>query len=452
MARFSVAGERELDAEQSTAALEIDPRWQVAKNAVASRYFARSPLLSRFLLYIVAEAIEGRSNEITEHQIGVKVFERPAHYRTLEDNIVRNYARQLRRRLNDYFSGEGATELLHIDIPLGGYVPLFTGPAENNARPEIVERTAPQTAITESDSLPSEASREQMTAPHSRRIRSLLWLGIYTAVVILLAWWGGAHYRQSAEKASPATPTASLWNALFSGPLTTYIVPADAGLNLIEDITHKPLQLAAYIDGDYLKSALPQVDSHSAEDLRTQNFTSFVDLQIISSLARLTQFNPRRAVLRFPRDLRLDDLKNANAVILGSVGSNPWASIAEGKANFRIVYDNRMGGATIANAHPIAGESAQYVSHWNEPAHETFALISYLPSLGGDGHLLIVQGLDVAGTQAAGEALFRPELIAPVLKQATRADGTVRNFEILLRASSIESSATGTAIIGNRVY
>jgi hypothetical protein len=451
MARFGVV-DREgkyIDPVQEQSALNSDQRWQLATRVVASRHFARSPLLSKFLLYIVAEAIGGRSEEITEHQIGVRVFERPAGYRTIEDNIVRSYARQLRRRLSDYFSREGSTEPVHIDIPLGGYVPVFTGSVEGESRsalpaaPAVIDEPHAEVMV------PAAPEHEASGGRRFRRVVWLLWFAFYSAAIVLVAWYAGAHSKPGAGK---VLPTASLWNSLFGGPLTTYIVPADAGLNLIEDITHKPLQLAEYINGDYLKSALPQVDNHSAEDLRTQNFTSFVDLQIISTLTRLPQFNPQRAVLRFPRDLRLDDLKNANAVILGSVGSNPWAAIAEGRANFRIIYDDRMGGATIANAHPMSGENALYVSHWNEPAHETFALISYLPSLGGDGHLLIVQGLDVAGTQAAGEALFHPELIAPVLKQATRPDGTVRNFEILLRASSIESSATGTAIIGSRIY
>ena len=78
--------------------VQEDARWCIAQRIVASRHFARSSLLSRFLLYIVAETIEGRSGEITEHQIGIRVFERPAGYRTVEDNIVRNYARQLRKR------------------------------------------------------------------------------------------------------------------------------------------------------------------------------------------------------------------------------------------------------------------------------------------------------------------------------------------------------------------
>lgn len=451
MGRSSIV-EHEEKLGESTTELEADERWNVAKRAVASHHFARSPLLSSFLLYIVAETIRGRSEQITEHQIGVNVFDRPVRYRTLEDNIVRNYARQLRRRLADYFLQEGASEPLHIDIPLGGYIPIFIDSREETSHavpPGVTDHRSTHGRISGVPH-PIESNRETTRSFWNLR-RGLLLLA-YTTAICAIAWSIGKYERRDTVEPARLMAAKPLWDALFSGPYTTYIVPADAGLNIIEDISHKPLQLANYIDGDYAKIDLPQVDTHSATDLRTQDFTSFVDLQIISALSRLPQFNPRRAILRFPRDLRLDDLKNANAIILGSVGSNPWAGLSDSKANFRIVYRDGMGGATIVNTHPIPGEMANYVSHWNEPAHETFALISFLPSLSGDGHVLLVQGLDVAGTQAAGEALLRPELIEPILKSATRPDGTLRNFEILLRASSIESSATGTSVISTRIY
>ena len=79
--------------------LQADPRWILARRVVSGSHFARSALLSRFLLFVVAETLESRAGEITEHQIGVQVFDRPTGYRTVEDNIVRNYARQLRKRL-----------------------------------------------------------------------------------------------------------------------------------------------------------------------------------------------------------------------------------------------------------------------------------------------------------------------------------------------------------------
>jgi hypothetical protein len=427
-----------------------DARCQVAQRVVTSRHFARSPLLSRFLLYIVAETVAGRAHEITEHQIGVHVFDRPSSYRTVEDNIVRNYARQLRRRLSDYFAEEGAQEELHIDIPLGGYIPVFV-PGAGSHSGESAERSAPISIRAEESATGTQPS----AAPHRWRsgwVGGLLLFVVYTAGVFGVAWFAAGHLRHVAHGGAPAEPTEPLWSALFKGPLSTYIVPADAGLNLIEDISRRPLPLAAYINGDYAGISLPEVDAHSADDLRTQDFTSFVDLQIISSVSRLPEFDPQRAILRFPRDLRLDDLKNANAVIIGSVGSNPWAAIAETNADFRIVYREGMQGATIVNARPQAGEASEYVSHWNEPAHETFALISCLPNLEGNGRLLVLQGLDVAGTQAAGEALFHPAAIASILRRATRRDGTLGYFEILLRATSIESNATGTQVIGSRIY
>jgi hypothetical protein len=273
--------------------------------------------------------------------------------------------------------------------------------------------------------------------------------GAYSVALIFLTWFASARARARRQAPEPARP---LWVALFGGPTNSYIVPADAGFNLVEDLSHRPLQLADYIKGGYLELPLERVDRHSAEDLRSQQFTSFVDLQIVAALARLPEFNPQRVSLRFPRDLRIDDLKNANAVIIGSVGSNPWAAIAEDSTNFRIAYREDMRGATMINIKPQPGEAASYVSRWNESAHDTFAVISFLPNLGGTGHLLFLQGLDVAGTQAAAEAIFHQDALAPVLRSATRPDGSLRSFEILLRSTSIQSSATRTQVIAFRIH
>ena len=113
--------------------LQGDPRWNLTQRVVAGTHFARSPLLTKFLLFVVAETLEGRGNEITEHQIGVQVFDRPADYRTLEDNIVRSYARQLRKRLAEHFADQGSSEPVRIDIPVGAYVPVFLPVAEDAA-------------------------------------------------------------------------------------------------------------------------------------------------------------------------------------------------------------------------------------------------------------------------------------------------------------------------------
>jgi hypothetical protein len=431
--------------------LEGDARLSLSRRIVAGRHFAKSPLLSKFFLYVVTETLAGRQAEITEHQIGVQVFGRSPGYLTVEDNIVRNYARQLRRRLAEHFAGQGSSESLRVEIPHGGYIPVFTRGSDVSPAGGPCNGPVPDNAGTHlaSGSPPSSGA----SIPTGRNWQLLLLrasvLGASAAVLISLTWFAAARTHAPRQATEPAQP---LWAALFAGPANCYIVPADAGFNLLEDLSRRPLPLADYIKGGYLELPLAEVDAHSAQDLRSQQFTSFVDLQIVTALARLSEFNPQRVILRFPRDLRLDDLKNANAVIIGSVGSNPWAAIAGDSTNFRIVYREDMQGATLVNRKPQSGEAPSYVSQWDEPAHETFAVISFLPNLGGNGHLLLLEGLDVAGTQAAAEVLFRQDALAPVLRRASRPDGSLRFFEVLLRSTSIQSSAAGTQVIAFRIH
>jgi hypothetical protein len=442
------------------ASLQEDPHWALAQRVIAGPNFARSPLLTKFLLFVVAEALEGRGSEITEHQIGVQVFDRPADYRTLEDNIVRSYARQLRKRLAEHFADQGSSEPVRIDIPVGGYVPVFlpATPEVNKEETPASPALAPGQAQTHA--LPAstaEAAADQAASQVSVRARVSRWVLsavltlAYSAALIAITWYAA---RRSLAPAPPVSqePAEILWAQIFGGAMNCYVVPSDAGFNLLEDLSHRPVPLAEYVSGSYRDLPLAGVDAHSAADLRSQHLTPYVDLQIVALLARLAEVHPQHVALRFPRDLRLDDLKNSNAVIIGSVGSNPWAAIAESNANFRIVDRPGMNGAQIVNLKPQSGESATYSSHWNESAHETFALIDFLPNLSGSGHLLVLEGLDVAGTQAAAEMLLYPSAIDPILKRATRPDKSLRNFEVLLRSTSIESNATGTQVIASRIY
>jgi hypothetical protein len=434
--------------------LENSPHWELAQRVVCGPHFARSPLLSKFLLFVVAETLEGRAAEITEHQIGVHVFDRAPDYRTLEDNIVRNYARQLRKRLAEHFAEEGSLEPVRIDIPVGGYVPVFV-PSSEEAAPEEAANSASAAPAQVSAVQPGPDVLERSPARGRglRRTAVLLALAIHSAALVTATWFLASY---TAKRNSPVPPIQEpaqvLWTALFGGPGNSYFVPSDAGFNLLEDLSRRPVPLAEYIAGSYQELPLAGVDAHSAADLRSQQLVPFVDLQIAAALAHLRVANPQRIFIRFPRDLRLDDLKSANAIIIGSVGSNPWAAIAEANANFRIVDRPGMQGAEIVNRNPQPGEAPSYLSDWNEPAHETFALIEFLPNLSGNGHLLVLEGLDVAGTQAAAEMLLHPSAIDPILKRATRPDGSLRNFEVLLRSTSIESNATGTQVIASRIY
>jgi hypothetical protein len=417
---------------------------QAVLRVLESRHFAKAPLLSSFLTYVCRRALEDGQLRISEHEIALHVFHRTPDFDPSEDNIVRTYARNLRKRLEEYHSAEGQAEFICIEIPKGGYVPIFT-------KRECVADARPEVAPT--------VSSEPVTTPRIRRSWNR-WLAPWSVAALLAMTTVGLLWsslpRLVAVRTHALHPDADiarpLWVALFGGSANTYIVPADAGLSLLQDLSHKPLPLANYIKGSYFNIPLPNVGPQGADDLHTQQYTSFVDLQIEVSLARLPEFDPKRVIMRFPRDLRLDDLKNDNAILLGSGDSDPWVELAERNTNFRIVNQEGMKGVTVVNIKPRPGEAAFYASHWDEPSHETYGVIAYLPNLGSTGHLLLLQGLDVAGTQAAAEALFQPKIIATILERATRSDGSLRSFEILLRSTSIESNATGTQVVASRIH
>lgn len=405
-----------------------------------------------FLRLVVEHSLAGQLDCLRERMLGAEMFGRPIDYDTGNDAVVRVKASEVRKRLNQYYQSLSVPPPVQIELPAGAYAPQF------HWAPEVASPTSAELANSQPGAVNVEArplaarSADPVIAPRlkwkHRVFRGSL-LAIYSAALLSLGWFAAVRFSISHRAPKSADP---IWAALFDGNRNTYIVPADIGFDLLEDLSHRPMALADYLKGGYLELPIPGVDEHTAEGLRSQRLTSFVDAQIIGTLAGLPEYNPQRTFIRFPRDLRLDDLKDANAVLIGSVGSNPWASIADNSANFHIVYRQGRAGATIINESPQPGEQASYESHWNEPSHETFALIAFLPNLDGNGHLLLLQGLDVAGTQAAAEALFHSAAIPPILQRATRPDGSIRFFEVLVRSTSINWNSTDSQVIASRIH
>src|ERR1700748_2577764 len=130
-----------------------DARWQLARRIAASGSLGRSRLLADFLLYIVDRHIRDRADEITEQQIGVLVFGRAEGYDANDDNIVRSYARNLRKRIDEYFATEGKEETLLLESPRGGYAPTFSlRRVEKNTPPESLILPLTSSVASEADS------------------------------------------------------------------------------------------------------------------------------------------------------------------------------------------------------------------------------------------------------------------------------------------------------------
>jgi len=92
---------------------------------LASPAFQQSDRLKRFLRFIVLEVIEGRGDQLKEYVIGVQVFGKEESFDPRTDPIVRVQARRLRAKLVHHYREEGRADELIIDLPKGGYAPVF---------------------------------------------------------------------------------------------------------------------------------------------------------------------------------------------------------------------------------------------------------------------------------------------------------------------------------------
>jgi hypothetical protein len=92
---------------------------------IASEDFVHSKRLQRFLSYVAEKKLAGRMDELKEYNIALAVFDRPATFDARTDTIVRVEARRLRRQLAAYYQGVGQHDPVIIEIPKGGYGPVF---------------------------------------------------------------------------------------------------------------------------------------------------------------------------------------------------------------------------------------------------------------------------------------------------------------------------------------
>lgn len=429
-------------AQPGRSALSSDPRWLLAQRIAVSDIFSKSEFLPRFLLHICALHLQDKDDEIREQNIGVRVFGRPPSYNPGDDNIVRNYAVQLRKRLNLYFEREGHLEEFRIEIPRGAYVPVFRS-VPVIAKPQVVAPAPPLGTVIHQE-LPSPAPLPL------RRADWRMFLAGFAMGLLLLAVSLFTSKRQSAQP-PPQTVYDALWSAMFPKDRDTLIVPADSSLGILQNLTKEPASLTTYSNGAYLSDVKVRgLDQGSLDDLRTQRYTSMVDLNITSRLSHLPEVFPDHLVIRYARDLRMDDLKHGNAILLGAIHTDPWVNLLQGTMNFQFACGRRVDDCYILNSHPKSGESPVYRSDASSPYRQTYSIVALLPNLDHTGWILLIEGLNMAGTEAAANMLLDDATMRPVLRRAFTPNGTPRAFELLIQTGSLQAEALPAKIVAQR--
>lgn len=121
---------------------------QLLVRILASKTFSQVERLKRFIGFIVGETIAGRGGDLKEYVIGVQVFGKEPSFDPRTDPIVRVQARRLRTRLARYYRDEGNNDELVIDLPKGGYAPVFRVREEAPSKRSLTAALASRNTVT----------------------------------------------------------------------------------------------------------------------------------------------------------------------------------------------------------------------------------------------------------------------------------------------------------------
>jgi len=452
---------------------DADARRALVKRIIASSSFARSNRLSEFLKYVYALAEKGRFDDIHEQNIGSAVFGRTRGYDPGVDSIVRSHASRLRHRLREYFEQEGRNEALIVTIPRGSYIPAFESRMEwapvAESEPAAMAPEAFESAIPVENSVPAEEAA--LTFSHaetpetgipstgtngsSKLMIRRLTIALIAAGAVILCLLAVLLFRTPrtwAVNAQDTTRRHPLWSQFATDPAAkTVVVSSDSGLVMYEHLTGQNVSLASYMSGEYLKhTSSEKVPEDIVRKFGTRRYTPALDLSALDRLTHIFVASRDKVSFHYARDLRIEDLKDGNAILLGTSESNPWVQLFEPAMNFQFEDDLLHDKAQMKNRNPLPGEAAHYDSTPQDPAPTVYGVVAFRPNIPKSGHVLILEGQTMAGTQAAADFVFDDSYLLPFLNKIRKSDGGLPYFEVLLRSSSLGGQSSRIEVVAYR--
>ncbi len=423
---------------------------------LASEAFQRASSLGDFLRFITEKAIEGREDEVKESTIGVEVFHRRTDFDGRTDNVVRVQAHRLRRRLLEYYSGEGTNDTILIEIPKGHYIPHFS------IRP--TKKSTSREKSGSGNSIP-EVSKPAPLAPQTGSARKR-WAFVPVPVALGLALagavlgyfthslfpppFGVAEREASGEMdrflsaiwepfyTAPSPPLVAFTNPVFltteAGDLLRYTGPQSGATGSYVSVGP---ELEPFVNSDLLPMAGPL--SYNG------NHTGVGEVEAVYNLTRLFQSVGARLEIRPSRLVGLDDLKQNNVIFLGSPWGNEMLEYLGDRHQFR------FGDQGIVNEHPRPGEQDVYSAVRNEETgvrESEHALISVLPGLTPATKIVILAGIWTEGTLAAAQFATSVE----GARKLTQYFGgeLPQHFQAVLRIEIVRDRISRTTLVTGR--
>jgi hypothetical protein len=421
--------------------------WSAVERIARSGLFLRAARPRDFLLYVSRRILKEGCSAVHEQEIGVAVFGRAQDYDTGQDNIVRVNASELRKRLSLYYASEGGDDPIVIEIPRGSYNPVFRLRArEEPARNALMAEAPPQPQLR--------------AAPDSARGLRLALAGalacivsLSVACVALALLYRNVQRPLHAWEEHPAM--TAFWQPFLAHREGTDVILPDTSLSLIQDITHRPIDLPSYLSRGFLNDGTEfGMSADRRADLgmiAARHYCNPGDFQVAQRIMSLgSPLNENAIRLRFARELTPEAVKINNMILVGGHRSNPWVDLFADRLNFWSEYDIELKQTVICNRAPRSGEQAIYGLSPDASPSGGYCVVAFLPNPGDSANTLIIAGTNSEATNAAGE-FFTTERPLAQLRTLLQGD-SFPYFEVLLRTKRLDGTPLGAEIVAYRSY
>ncbi len=388
-------------------------RAQIASHVdrvLASPSFKPSPRSQEFLRFVVTRAMAGDEAAIKERNIAVEVFGRSLHYNSSEDSFVRVKASEVRRRLAAYYATPSPEDILRIELPLGGYIPQFTG----------IETSQPEAVSPAATVPPPEAN--------TRRWAAAVAVVLFAMVAGSLTYW-----------LRPTSPMEDFWSPILKSPEPVVIF-----LPLPESYTSMPeaeAKAQAKRSADrYWETAGPKTE---------HRFFLFTPDKVgvgaaIGAIRFATNFSRigKPYTLKAGEDFSFADLRNQPAVLFGAF-SSPWTIEINNEFRFKFIRGSDQ--HILDSLNPSRQWHASPGLHTGTPS-EDYAIAGRVVDSKSGRIAIIAAGITTFGTQAAAEFLTEPLRLAELARRAPR-PLSKGNFQVLLHTKVIGNTPAPARII-----
>jgi hypothetical protein len=362
---------------------------------LASHEFRTSKRSQEFLRYVVDHTLAGRGDQIKERTIGMEVFGRPASYDPSDDATVRVKAGEVRKRLGLYYSDQGAHDPIRIELPSGTYVPEFHAAAPAPEPPAVSPPVVlpPPTAHHRARFL-------TVGIPSAIGLAVLVWLLVRPASIILDQFWAPVLDGKSPVQICAAF--VPVWNFDPSAP----------GPARPED--YVPLTDQFVGGGDLLATS-----------------------RLTAMLTRLK--HPYR--LKVGNDVSFADMRSGPAILVG-YSYTQWRTIS---AQMRYFIDGTR--------RPVGITDNGQPTDWALPelprdrrSTEDYAIVSRV--FHPDTHAMMVEiaGILQYGTDAAGDLVTNPDLMAEALRDAPPG-WQKKNLQLVLHVKVLGGVPTSPKVV-----